>query len=92
MAGIRYIADPAAAVRSVELDGLTALFHRPSGMTHILAPPAPQILDALAANAGDAGDILARIGLRFEIEAEDPRAAIESRLAELEGAGLVRRA
>jgi len=92
MAGPAYIADPPDAVRAVELDGLTALFHRPSGMTHILAAPAPQILAALAAKAGDAEAILARIGERFEIEAEDPAAAIAARLAELEAAGLVRRA
>jgi PqqD family protein of HPr-rel-A system len=92
MAGPRYIADPADAVREVALDGLTALYHRPSGMTHILAPPAPQILAALAGKAGDVDEILARIGADFDIEAEDPRAAMDARLAELESAGLVRRA
>ncbi len=92
MAGPSYIADPADAFRVVELDGLSAYFHRPSGMTHILAPPAPQILEALAGEAGDAEAILALIGARFEIEAEDPAAAVAARLAELEAAGLVRRA
>ena len=94
MAGPTYIADPEAAVRAVELDGLTALYHRPSGMTHILAPPAPQILDAHADDPGDAYAILRRIDERFEIEAEaeDKAAAIAARLAELEAAGLVRRA
>jgi len=89
MAGPIYIADSEDAVRAFELDGLTALYHRPSGMTHILAPPAPQILEALADEPGDAEAILRRIGERFEVEAED--GAIAARLAELEAAGLVRR-
>ena len=92
MAGPIYIADPVEAVRAVPLDGLTALYHRPSGMTHILAPPAPQILDALAGQPGDAEAILARIGAHFELEAGDKREALAARLAELEAAGLVRRA
>ena len=91
MAGPIYSADPVEAVRAVALDGLTALYHRPSGMTHILAPPAPQILDALATDPGDAEAILRRIGADFEIEAENREEAIAARLAELEAAGLVRR-
>ena len=91
MAGPRYIADPPHLVGSVELESLTAIFHRPSGMTHLLAPPAPQILAALAGKAGDAAEVLARIAGDFDIEAENPEAAIGARLAELESAGLVRR-
>jgi PqqD family protein of HPr-rel-A system len=92
MAGPRYIADPPGATRSVPLEDLVALYHRPSGMTHILAPPAPQILEKLAGREGGAADVLARIAGSFEIEAEDAEAAIAARLAELEAAGLVRRA
>ena len=91
MAGPRYIADAPEALRAVPLESLTAVFHRPSGMTHLLAPPAPQILDALASWAGTAEDVLERIGSAFEIEAEDPVAAMAARLEELEAAGLVRR-
>jgi PqqD family protein of HPr-rel-A system len=79
-------------MRTVPLDGLVALYHRPSGLTHILAPPAPQILDALAGKAGDAAEIAARIARDFELETEDAEAAIGARLGELEAAGLVRRA
>ena len=90
MAGPRYVADSPEASRTLELDGLTALYHRPSGLTHILAPPAPQILAALAGRPGDAAEIVARIAADFELEAEDTEAAIAARLAELEAAGLVR--
>jgi len=89
MAASLYAADPPDLVRTVELEGLTLLFHRRSGLTHILAPPAPQILAALAAGPADAGEIVARIGADFEIEAEDAATAIAARLAELEAAGLV---
>ncbi|MDT9598434.1 HPr-rel-A system PqqD family peptide chaperone [Sphingosinicella rhizophila] len=91
MTGLRYIADSPESIRTVELDGLVALFHRPSGMTHILAPPAPQILEVLAGNSGDAVDIADRISARFQLEADDVHAAIGARLAELEAAGLVLR-
>lgn len=74
------------------LDGLTALYHRPSGMTHILVTPAPEILAALDDGPADADELLRRIGERFEIEAEDASEAVAARLAELEAAGLVRRA
>ena len=92
MAGPRFIADRPNDVLTVELDGLTALYHRPSGMTHILAPPAPQILAALAGSAADADGLLRRIGERFDVEDEDAESALAARLAELEAAGLVRRA
>jgi PqqD family protein of HPr-rel-A system len=89
MAASRYAADPPEAVSNVELEGLTLLYHRKSGLTHFLAPPAPQILAALADGPAGAAEIAARIGATFEIESEDPAAAIAARLAELEAAGLV---
>ena len=90
MAGPRYIADPQELVRKVELDGLTALFHLPSGMTHIVAPPAPQILEALAGAPADAEELAAKLSESFELEGGGE--AMTARLEELEAAGLVRRA
>ncbi len=92
MAGPLFVADPPEAVRTVALETLTALYHRPSGTTHILAPPAPQILEALAGRPGDADQLLRRMGERFDLASDDVPAAIAARLAELEAAGLVRRA
>ena len=90
MAGPRYSADPPDAFLEVDLDGLTALFHLPSGMTHILAPPAPQILAALAEGPATAAAILARLGKVHALErGPDALAALEARLAELAAAGLV---
>jgi PqqD family protein of HPr-rel-A system len=90
VAGPRYIADPEDRVRRVEFDGLTALFHIPSGMTHIVAPPAPQILDALAVRPADADELSRRLSVDFDLEGEAE--ALAARLTELEAAGLVRKA
>ncbi|HEX8579017.1 MAG TPA: HPr-rel-A system PqqD family peptide chaperone [Allosphingosinicella sp.] len=92
MAGPRFVADPPEQLRAVPLETLTAVFHAPSGMTHLLAPPAPQILVALAGRPGTAEEVLERIAEHFDVEAGDAPAAMASRLAELETAGLVRRA
>jgi PqqD family protein of HPr-rel-A system len=88
MAGPVYIADPESAVRAVQLDGLSVLFHEPSGMTHIVAAPAPEILAALREGPADAVELLRRLRARFEFEGDE---AIHARLGELEAAGLVRR-
>jgi PqqD family protein of HPr-rel-A system len=87
MAGIRYRADPTDQVRLVDLDGLTALFHRPSGMTHILAAPAPQILKAIADRPGTLPEILSRLAQFYDIEGT--QAELQPRLEELVAAGLV---
>ena len=89
MAASLYAADPPETMRTAEVEGLTLLYHRRSGLTHFLAPPAPQILAALAAGPAGAAEIAARMEESFDIEAEDPAAAIAARLAELEAAGLV---
>jgi PqqD family protein of HPr-rel-A system len=89
MAASLYAADPPETMRTAEIEGLTLLYHRRSGLTHFLAPPAPQILAALATGPASAAEIAARIGEAFEIDSDDPAAAIAARLAELEAAGLV---
>jgi PqqD family protein of HPr-rel-A system len=89
MAGPSYIADDESQIRKVELDGLTALFHVPSGMTHIVAPPAPQILEALARSPADLKELVRRLSRDFEVDGAE--SALAARLDELEAAGLVRR-
>src|SRR5205085_1548633 len=89
MAGPRYIPDPVALGEARDLEGLSLFYHRASGTTHILASPAPRILEALAGRAGGADELFARIGEEFELEAEDVGEAIAARLAELETAGRV---
>lgn len=77
----------------VALDGVALIFHRPSGLTHILAPPAPQILDALAEGAAEPAALLDRLKRDYDFgDSDDLEAALEARLAELEMSGLVWRA
>lgn len=89
MAGPVYIADDAHTRVTVPLDGLSLVFHEPSGATHIVAPPAPEILAALRDGPADAAELLRRLHARYEFDGDE---AIHARLAELEEAGLVRRA
>jgi PqqD family protein of HPr-rel-A system len=89
MSGPRWIADPDHCFRTVALDGLTAIYHRPSGMTHILAAPAPQLLALLGGKPADLDELAMRLGEAFELEQAE---ALETRLIELEAAGLVYRA
>lgn len=91
MAVPRYIADPESHVRIVALDGLSVLFHEPSGTTHIVAPPAPEILSALREGPADAVELLRRLSAHYELD-DGAADAVSARLDELEQAGLVRRA
>ncbi|MGP1282039.1 MAG: HPr-rel-A system PqqD family peptide chaperone [Parasphingopyxis sp.] len=88
-----YRADPPEARRVIALDGVALIFHRPSGLTHIVAPPALQILDALGEGEAGPQTLLDRLKRDFDFgDGEDLEAALEARLAELETAGLVWRA
>lgn len=86
-----YAADPPAARQMVELDTLVAIFHLPSGTTHLLAAPAPELLEALADGPADAAAVLARLSERYDLVGSDTD-AIEARMGELVAAGLVWRA
>ena len=88
MAGMLYIADRDPLHGACDLEGLTLFFHARSGTTHLLAPPAPQILDAIADNPADIAEILARMAWAFDLEGD--AGALQARLDELESAGLVR--
>lgn len=77
----------------IALDGVVLIFHRPSGLTHIVAPPAPQILEALGEGDADPAALLERLKRDYDFDdSEDLEAALEARLTELETSGLVWRA
>lgn len=85
---MRFRAPPADAIRTHPLDDLTALYHRASGATHVLAPPAPQILAALAPAPLTLDALLAALATAFELGDAD-RDALAARVDELVAAGLV---
>ena len=67
MTSPRFVADPPDARRLVDLDGVALIFHRPSGQTHIVAPPAPEILAALGEGEADADTLMARLRRNHDI-------------------------
>ncbi|WP_404338065.1 HPr-rel-A system PqqD family peptide chaperone [Sphingomonas sp. MMS12-HWE2-04] len=86
---MRYRAAAPQALRIVPLDALTLIYHRASGITHIVDSPAPEILDALDEPLTlDA--LLARLAARFELVDAAPE-LLALRLGELVDAGLVER-
>jgi PqqD family protein of HPr-rel-A system len=86
-----YAADPPAMRLAVALDELVAIYHRPSGVTHLLAPPAPELLDALAEGPADAADLLSRLSRLYDLP-DAAADAIAARMEELVLAGLAWRA
>lgn len=84
---MRYRADSTALL--VEpLDTFVAVFHRASGITHLLVSPAPEILALLGEEALTIDALLARLTADYELVDAD-RAALAERVEELIAAGLV---
>jgi PqqD family protein of HPr-rel-A system len=84
----RFRAPPADALLIRDLDGLFALFHRSSGMTHLLASPAPELLELLGERALTRRELLDALVDRYDV----PDAAgdlLDARLDELIAVGLV---
>jgi PqqD family protein of HPr-rel-A system len=91
--GPNFVADPAGDRPQMFIDGFAILYHRQSGMTHIVAPPVPELLAAIAEMPADAAGIVARLSAEHDVAGEGALDAIvAARLEELEAAGLVRRA
>jgi PqqD family protein of HPr-rel-A system len=72
------------------LDVLTAIYHRASGQTHLMAAPAPEILAVLAEGEMTGDALLGRLRADFDLVDADA-AALAARLDELVETGLVER-
>ncbi len=72
----------------VPVDLLTAIYHRASGQTHLMASPAPEILEALGEGELDAEALLTKLRVDYDLIDADPD-ALAARLAELVETGLV---
>jgi PqqD family protein of HPr-rel-A system len=81
-----YYAPAAELLIAASLDDLTALYHRPSAMTHVLIEPAPQILNALQSVPKTLDELRLALDL-----AGDDMPILAERLGELEALGLVAR-
>ncbi|MCK8456945.1 HPr-rel-A system PqqD family peptide chaperone [Sphingomonas faeni] len=84
-------AAPDGSLLIAPLDAFTAAYHRASGITHLLAEPAPQILAVLGEGASSLDALLARLGRDYDLD-DGTREALAARLDELVDAGLVERA
>ncbi|HSX56909.1 MAG TPA: HPr-rel-A system PqqD family peptide chaperone [Sphingomonas sp.] len=84
----RYRAAAAATLRIVPLDVLTLIYHRASGITHVVDSPVPELLDALGEQALTLDETLAALAAAHDLIDPD-RDALAARLDELVVAGLV---
>ncbi|MDO7840988.1 HPr-rel-A system PqqD family peptide chaperone [Sphingomonas immobilis] len=75
-------------VRTAELDAFTAIYHRASGITHLVTSPAPEILAMLGGGGLTRAALLARLAADFDLPDGD-EGALAARLDELVAAGLV---
>ena len=83
---MRYRAPPATALATVRLDEFTAVYHRPSGATHMLVEPAPEILAALVEPL-TLDELADRLAVTYELAGD--AGALAARVDELVAAGLV---
>jgi PqqD family protein of HPr-rel-A system len=85
---VRYRGPGVGSLRTVPLDPLTAVYHRASGITHLLASPAPELLEAMGDDWLDADALMERLSRHFDLGDGDV-ASLRARLDELVAAGLV---
>jgi PqqD family protein of HPr-rel-A system len=83
-----YHAPPEGGLLIAPLDEFTAVYHRASGITHLLTEPAPQILVVLGEGGLSLDALMERLGRDYEL-ADADRAALAARLDELIEAGLI---
>jgi PqqD family protein of HPr-rel-A system len=85
-----YRAPSAEAMAVAELDDLAVIYHRLSGMTHVVEPLVPELLAALGEDWTSALELLERLRAQFEMPDADA-GVLAARLDELVEAGLVER-
>lgn len=72
------------------LDTLSALYHRRSGITHLIVEPVPEILAALTKAPATASQLTETLVADYGLEQDaESAAALQARLDELEAIGLV---
>jgi len=87
---VQYRAEAADAIIIQPMDAVTLVYHRRSGITHIVAQPAPQILAAMGPDAMTANEVTAKLSLEFDLgDTPDAEAIVADRLEELAALGLV---
>lgn len=78
----------AEALAIVHLDSFIAVFHRSSGLTHLLTAPAPEIMATLGEAGLTRAGLAERLAVDFDLADLDD-ASLAERLGELVASGLV---
>ena len=78
----------AETLKVAHLDSFVAVYHRASGITHLLTAPAPEILVALGEAGSTRAALLDRLAADYALEDADASALL-ARLEELVSSGLV---
>ena len=78
----------AESLRIVHLDSFIAVYHRSSGITHLITAPAPEILATLGEAGMTFATLTEKLAADYELGDTDG-AALAARLEELVAAGLV---
>lgn len=86
-----YYRDAADRMLARPLDGLTLFYHRPSGITHMVDSPVPEILSTLTEEPLAAEAILDRLSRDYDLDGEgDALGLLTGHLEALCDLGLVR--
>jgi len=74
------------------LDAMSLVFHKPSGITHVVADPVPAILEVMEGRTLSAEDVGIQLSNNFQLDnVTDLGAIVLARLEELCDLGLVER-
>lgn len=72
------------------LDSMSLVFHKTSGITHMVANPVPAILEVMASRPMSATTIAEKLSITFDVvDAVDVEEVVVARLKELCALGLV---
>ena len=87
----RYCQDSPDAILSCALEDMALFYHRPSGQTHMVISPVPEILATLDDGAAlTAGEVLDQLAHHYDLgAAEEVLPLVEAHMAELASLGLV---
>lgn len=88
---MKFRAEPADQLLIEPLDLLTVIYQRRSGITHIVAEPACEILAVMGDDTIDADEVARRLAVEYEFDGGDAVEIIGVRLAELAHLGLIER-
>ncbi|MEM1131481.1 MAG: HPr-rel-A system PqqD family peptide chaperone [Pseudomonadota bacterium] len=95
-----YILDPLDNWIRETLDEMQVLYHRPSGQTHVLIEPVPQIIDAMLQGAETPDEVMTALNAQYDLQSEEDEPEAENeddltrltaRLDEMVALGFVRR-